>query len=354
MREDPNATARDTRGISSYSDYTSKSYDDTINTSIYIFQDTALTEVERDRNTVVQIAHCQLRLHDLGLPLAKQDLLFLDTCASDSNSTARHARRYMLAAIAKGAIDVVVVETIGHLGATSEDQVAFCAECHAAATEVHTASEGKVRLAIAPFNEVMRACGDAHQDDEPLSMEAEAGFGNRHRCPVPFGYARDPAAPGQLTIDMTTSSVLIRVVDAFVAGVSPQTIAGRLRDECVPAPSTPWTASAVARLLRSVARNPIYSRGSVMTSRAAYWTGIRLDRRTAKVTDSRLAIIDPSSVQLLRRKLASERGPLRRLSHGWSSYRPHFSDCPGQRRWSRKRLRSDGSPDGYASSPYRP
>ncbi|MBY0253633.1 MAG: hypothetical protein K2X54_20000 [Methylobacterium organophilum] len=353
MQEDPDICAHDKQENSSYADRASRPYDDSINTSIYIFADSTLPEVERSRNTAVQIARCQLRLHDLQLPLAKRDLIFLEAGAPDSDSAARDVRRHMLVAIAKGAIDVVMVDTIGQLGAKPEDQVVFCAECYASAVEVFTASQGKVRLAIAAPDEVAR-CGIGHQDDGPGPSDADPAFERHHHFPAPFGYVRDPAAPGQLTIDMMTSRVLVRVVNAFIEGVPPQTIAGQLRDECIPAPSsTTWTAIAVVKLLRAVARNPIYSRGLVMQSAAVHGFGTRLGRRTSRVRDFRLAIIHPSLIQLLSRKLASERASRLRSFCGCPGYGPPVSDCSGRRRWSRDRFQSDGLRSGYGSSRFR-
>lgn len=309
--------------------------DDRVTSAIYVFIDSGLSEPERSRAATFHVCRCQMQLHHRGLPFASAELIFLDFGDPSSKTFDRSARRQLLHCVAKGAIDVVAIDSIEQLGATPEEQTEFCAECLTGSVEVHATLHGRVRLKISrPERTAVdeRRQRDDAEPDRPVGRQSDDAGQDQN---ISYKYASVGAAPKGASINRAGSQVLGPLVELYVAGYDAATVADIMNVLDLPAShGASWTPQLVKGALSDIVRISIsHGKAATTGSLPPNWPG-----KASDAGKHDLATFHPQRIGLLAKKLAMDCR---------QSPRFHASDrrcwMPGSSHSIRRRRRGYGS-----------
>jgi DNA invertase Pin-like site-specific DNA recombinase len=251
---------------------------------------------------------------------------FTDAAKSGASLMRTGIQALMLAA-ADRAFDVVVAESLDRLSRDQEDTAGLFKRLAFADVRIVTISEGDISQLHVGFKGTMNALYLSDLRDKTrrgLRGRVEAGKSAGGVC---FGYrvvrALEGEPRGDREVDSAEAAVVQRIFSAFVAHISPETIAKTLNAEGIPGPmGVAWSPSTIhghARRGTGILNNELYI-GRLVWNRQRYVkdpdTGKRLARLNPPeawiISDvPHLRIIDESLWQAVKSRQSSTRNTVK-------------------------------------------
>jgi len=245
------------------------------------------TELQSDKSCEDQIALCRQMAERETLNVVAE---YRDAAKSGASLHGRDGLARLEADAARGAFEVVIVESLDRLSRDMEDLAGLHKRFNFRGIEIRAVNEGTVDTVVVGLRGLV---GQLFREDGAKKVRrGMAGVvrSGRSAGGRAYGYRPVQGRPGDLEIVEEEAAVIRRIFRDYAGGVAPRTIAARLNVERIAPPrGDRWNASTL---------NGNYSRGHGLLLNPIYggqrvWNRVRMIKDPA--TGKRVSRVNPKS-----------------------------------------------------------
>lgn len=201
------------------------------------------TDLQNERSTEDQIDLCRTYADREGLEVVKT---YADKARSGASLIGRDGLLTLLTAAERGEFQVVIVEALDRLSRDMEDLAGLYKRMTHWGVEIRAVHEGVANTLMVGLRGLIGQMfreDNVHKVRRGMTGLVKQGLSAGG---IAYGYRPDPAKKGTLLIKDDEATIVRRIFDSYVAGMSPRAICYQLNDENVRPPrGRNWNASAL-------------------------------------------------------------------------------------------------------------